>query len=257
MLTHPLLEKLRQLRCLGMLEALQDQLQQSDLHALNFDERLSLMIEREWWLRENKRMKTRLSQAALKQNACVEDIDYDVTRGLSKAVIQRLASCQWIRDQQNILLIGPTGTGKSYLACALSHKACLEGFSVRYLRLPRLFQELAIAKGDGQYPRLLQQLAKTQVLILDDWGLSPMDDGQRRDLLEILDDRHHRSSTIVTSQLPLKHWHESIGDATLADAILDRLVHNANKIELRGESMRKKRSPSLANINLDLGTENK
>ncbi|MGE4169089.1 MAG: IS21-like element helper ATPase IstB, partial [Candidatus Babeliales bacterium] len=242
MLIHPLLEKLRQLRCYGMLEVFQEHLQSTDIQALSFEERLSWMIEREWWHRENRRMKTRLRQASLRQTACMEDIDYSPSRGLSKSVMLQLASCQWIREQHNIIFIGATGTGKSYLACALSHKACLEGFSVRYLRLPRLFQELALARGDGRYLKLMQQLAKTQVLVLDDWGLSVMDDIQRRDLLEILDDRHQRSCTIITSQLPIKHWHESIGDPTLADAILDRLIHNAHKIELKGESMRKKRN---------------
>lgn len=242
MLTHPLLDKLRQLRCHGMVEALTEQLQQSDIQSLSFEDRLSLMVDREWWLRENRRIKERLRNANLRQSACMEDIDYDPARGLSKTVMQTLASCQWIRDHQNLLLIGPTGTGKSFLAAALGHKACLEGFTAKYIRLPRLFQELTIAKGDGRYLKLIQQIAKSQVLILDDWGVAPMDDGNRRDLLEILDDRHQRASTIITSQIPLKHWHESIGDPTLADAILDRLVHNAHKIELKGESMRKKRS---------------
>jgi DNA replication protein DnaC len=241
MLTHPLLDKLRALRCQGMLEALSEQLQQPDMQGLSFEDRLSLMVDREWWLRENRRIQVRLRAASLKQSACMEDIDYDPTRGLSKSVMQTLSSCQWIREHQNVFLIGPTGTGKSYLASALSHKACLEGFTARYVRLPRLFQELNLARGDGRFLKLIQQIAKFHVLILDDWGVSPMDDGQRRDLLEILDDRQHRSSTIITSQIPLKHWHESIGDPTLADAILDRLIHNAHKIELKGESMRKKR----------------
>jgi DNA replication protein DnaC len=252
MLNHPLADKLRELRCLGMLEAFQEQLQQMDIHHLAFEERLSLMVEREWWLRQNRRIKIRLQQAGLKQNACMEDIDYDVSRGLSKSVMQNLSSCQWIKEHQNILLIGPTGTGKSFMACALSHKACLEGFSARYIRMPRLFQELAVMKGDRRYLKFMQQLAKTQLLVLDDWGLSPMDDSQRRDLLEILDDRHQRSSTIVTSQLPFKRWHESIGDLTLADAILDRLVHNAHRLELKGESMRKKRGALNKKIEVDV-----
>lgn len=242
MLTHPLLDKLRQLRCQGMLESLQEQLQQPDMQSLGFEDRVSLMIDREWWFRENNRIKNRLKNASLRQTASMEDIDYDPSRGLSKAVMQTLSSCQWIRENQNILLMGPTGTGKSFIASALGHKACLEGFTVRYMRCPRLFQELAVAKGDGRYLKLIQQISKSQVLILDDWGVSPMDDGNRRDLLEILDDRHQRTSTIVTSQLPLKHWHDLIGDPTLADAILDRLIHNAHKVELKGESMRKKKS---------------
>lgn len=252
MLTHPLLDKLRQLRCQGMLEALQEQLQQSDIQSLSFEDRVSFMVDREWWLRENRRIKKRLKDANLRQSACMEDIDYDPIRGLSKAVMQTLASCQWIREFQNLLLIGPTGTGKSFLASALGHKACLEGYTARYVRLPRLLQELSIARGDGRYLKLIQQISKSQVLILDDWGVMPMDEGNRRDLLEILDDRHQNASTIVTSQLPLTHWHEFIGDPTLADAILDRLIHNAHKIELKGESMRKKKSNLLKKDDLSI-----
>lgn len=242
MLTHPLLDKLRTLRCQGMLESLQEQLQQSDMQALSFEDRVSLMIDREWWLRENNRIKKRLKDANLRQTASMEDIDYEPTRGLSKAVMQALSSCQWVRESQNILLMGPTGTGKSFVASALGHKSCLEGFTVRYVRCSRLFQELAVARGDGRYLKLIKQISKAQVLILDDWGVSPMNDTYRRDLLEILDDRHQHSSTIVTSQLPLQYWHDFIGDPTLADAILDRLIHNSHKIELKGESMRKKKS---------------
>jgi len=252
MLTHPLLDKLRQLRCQGMLEALQEQLQQPDMQSLSFEDRVSLMVDREWWLRENRRIKKHLKNANLRQTACMEDIDYDPIRGLSKAVIQTLGACGWVREHQNLLLMGPTGTGKSFLASALGHKACLEGFTARYVRLPRLLQELAIARGDGRYLKLIHQISKSQVLILDDWGITPMDDGNRRDLLEILDDRHQNASTIITSQLPLKHWHDFIGDPTLADAILDRLIHNAHKIELKGESMRKKKSSLLKKAELSL-----
>jgi DNA replication protein DnaC len=238
-----------------MLESLQEQLQQPDMQSLSFEDRISLMIDREWWLRENNRIKNRLKNANLRQTASMEDLDYEPSRGLSKAVMQTLSSCQWIREHQNILLVGPTGTGKSFTASALGHKACLEGFTVRYVRCPRLFQELAVAKGDGRYLKLIQQISKTQVLILDDWGISPMDEGHRRDLLEILDDRHQQASTIVTSQLPLKHWYDFIGDPTLADAILDRLIHNAHKLELKGESMRKKKSKFNEIIPLDQSQE--
>jgi DNA replication protein DnaC len=255
MLTSPLIDQLRDLRCPGMVEALQEQLLQTD-HALCFEERLSLLVEREWWLRENRRIKTRLQKAALKNNACLEDLDYDPNRRLSKAAMQTLSRCHWIRAKQNILIIGSTGCGKTFLACALAHKACLEGFSARYLRLPRLFQELNIARGDGRYSKLMQQLAKIDVLILDDWGLSGMNDSQRRELLEVIEDRHTCSSTVITSQLPQEHWHEWIGDPTLADAILDRLVHNAHKIKLEGPSMRKKYKCLDENIDLKKEEDN-
>lgn len=246
MLIHPLLEGLRQLKLTGMVEALQEQLQQADMGQLSFEERLSLLLDRETVTRENRRLKTRLIQAKLKQQACIENIDFKSSRGLERSTLLALASCQWIKGHQNILMIGPTGTGKTFLACALAHKACLEGYSSHYLRLTRLLQELSIAKGDGRYKKLIYQLSKIDVLILDDWGLNSFNDEQRRDLLEILDDRHNLKSTIVTSQLPLNLWHETLGDATLADAILDRLVHNAHRLQLQGESMRKKLSVASA-----------
>ena len=245
MITHPLLEKLSQLKCDGMKAALQEQLQQADMDSLSFEERLLLMLEREITQRNHRRLQARLKQAKLKQQtACIENIDFKSSRGLDKLQILSLSACQWVREHHNILLVGATGTGKTYLACALAHKACLEGFSATYVRLPRLFQELLIAKGDGRYTRLMQQLAKTDVLILDDWGLNSFTDDNCRDLLEILDDRHQVRSTMITSQLPVKNWYETLGNPTLADAILDRLIHNAYKIELKGESLRKK-SPTV------------
>ena len=239
MLIHPTLEKLQTLRLAGMLKAFCEQLQMSDIHNLGFEERLSLLVDRELTERENRRLSTRLKKARLRQSACLEDLDVKPSRGLDKALVLSLAACTWIARSLNVLICGPTGVGKSYLACALAHKACLEGYSTLYLRLPRLFEDLRLAKADGRYGKLMLGYAKTDLLILDDWGLTAMTDPQRRDLLELLEDRYGRRSTIVTSQLPVSAWHEAIGDPTLADAILDRLVHNAHKIELKGESMRK------------------
>ncbi len=241
MLTHPTLEKLQALKFKGMVKALTEQLQISDIQELSFEERLGLLVDREMTERENTRLQTRLRKAKLRQSACIEDIDYRHPRGLDKSLIASLASCQWVAEHLNVLITGPTGVGKTWIGCALAQKACREGYTAQYLRLPRLFQELPIAKGDGRYPKLLAQLARTDVLVLDDWGLMKLNAEQRRDLLEILEDRYGSRSTIVTSQLPIDQWHQIIGDPTLADAILDRIVHNAYKIDLKGDSMRKKR----------------
>jgi DNA replication protein DnaC len=242
MLNHPTLDKLQDLRFTGMAKALTEQMALPDIDELSFEERLGLLVDREMTEREDRRLTTRLRQAKLKQNACIEDIDFKQPRGLDKSLILDLAQCQWIKRHLNLLITGPTGVGKTWVACALAQKACREGFTSLYLRLPRLLQELPIAKGDGTYTRLMNRLAKVDVLILDDWGLSKLIAEQRRDLLEILEDRHDNRSTIVTSQLPLDQWHHIIGDPTLADAILDRLVHNAYKFNLKGESMRKNKS---------------
>lgn len=251
---HLLLEKLSELKCDGMKVALTEQWEQSSTDTLAFEERLLLLVEREITRRNHRRLQLRLKQAKLKQTACMENIDFKMHRGLDKSQFFSLATCQWVNEHHNILLLGATGTGKTYLACALGHKACLEGFTALYLRLPRLFQELAIAKGDGRYGRLLQQLSKIDVLILDDFGLAPFTDEYCRDLLEILDDRHRLRSTLITSQFPVKHWHEIFNNPTLADAILDRLIHNAYKIELKGESLRKELSPT---VNKSLEVESK
>lgn len=245
MLSHPLVEQLKTLRCYGMIEALEEQQRQDNIGHLSFDERLALMVERECIERENRRLATRLRQAKLKEPACIENLDYGASRNVSKTVIQQLAECLWISRKQNLLITGPTGTGKTYLSCALANQACRRGFSARYIRLPRLFQTLTIAKGDGSYVKLLSSLEKTHLLIIDDWGLSVMNEQQRQDLLEVLDDRHNQASTIVTSQLPINRWHDIIGDMTLGDAILDRLIHNAHRIELKGESMRKKQAKKV------------
>ena len=239
MLNHPTLDKLQTLRLSGMLKALSEQQQMPEINSIGFEERFGLLVDREMTERESRRLGTRLKKAKLRHSCCFEDIDFKTPRGLDKTLILSLAACSWIVRGINVLVCGPTGVGKSYLACALAHKACLEGHSVLYLRLPRLFEELRLAKADGRYGKLMLGYAKTDLLVLDDWGLTPMTDVQRRDLLELLEDRYGRKSTIVTSQLPVTAWHEAIGDPTLADAILDRIVHNAYKIELKGESMRK------------------
>lgn len=242
MLKHPTLDKLHVLKLTGMAAALADQSATPDIHELSFEERLGLLVDREVTERDNRRMSSRLRRAKLRHTAILEDIDYRNSRGLDKGLIQSLASCQWVKEHLNILITGPTGVGKTWLACALAHKACREGYTAQYVRLTRLLRELTIAKGDGQYAKLLTNLAKVDVLILDDWGLMKLSAENRRDLLEVLEDRHGRRSTIATSQLPMDQWHDVIGDATLADAILDRLVHNAYKINLRGESMRKRQA---------------
>ena len=242
MLKHPTLDKLHALKLTGMAAALEDQSATPDITDLSFEERLGLLVDREMTERDNRRMSSRLRRAKLRHAAILEDIDYRNSRGLDKGLIQSLASCQWVKEHLNALITGPTGVGKTWLACALAHKACREGYTAQYVRLTRLLRELTIAKGDGQYSKLLTSLAKVDVLILDDWGLMKLSAENRRDLLEVLEDRHGRCSTIATSQLPIEEWHGVIGDATLADAILDRLVHNAYKINLRGESMRKQQA---------------
>ena len=242
MLKHPTLDKLHALKLTGMAAALEDQSATPDITDLSFEERLGLLVDREMTERDNRRMTSRLRRAKLRHAAILEDLDYRHSRGLDKGLVQSLASCQWVKEHLNVLITGPTGVGKTWLACALAHKACREGYTAQYVRLTRLLRELTIAKGDGQYAKLLTNLAKVDVLILDDWGLMKLSAENRRDLLEVLEDRHGRRSTIATSQLPIEEWHGVIGDATLADAILDRLVHNAYKINLRGESMRKQQA---------------
>jgi len=242
MLLHPTLEKLTSMRFTGMAAALDEQMQMDGLDDMAFEERLGILLDREQAVRETRRMKTRLRKAKLRQHGSVEDIDFRHPRGLDKSLVVRLADCQWIRKHNNLIITGPTGVGKSYLACAFAEKACREGFSSLYLRMTKLFEDLSLAKGDGRYLKLLTSYAKTDLLVLDDYGLHELNQEQRHDLLEILEDRHGLKSTLVTSQLPVEHWHEQIGDPTLADAILDRLVHSAHKIKLKGESMRKKRA---------------
>ena len=243
MLTHPTFDKLRSLRLDGMAKSLEEQLQTPDIDELRFEDRLALMIDREVTERNYRRQQSRLRKAKLRQkNACIEDIDFRARRGLDKELVLHLISCEWIGKHRNILITGPTGVGKTFLACALAQKACREGYTVQYLRLPRLLEDLALAHADGRYPKLMTGLARTDLLVLDDWGLAPLSDADRRELLEILEDRHDLRSTLVTSQLPVDTWHEAIDHPTLADAILDRLVHNAYRVALRGESMRRRKA---------------
>lgn len=239
MLAHPTSDRLLALGLTGMARALDEQRRIPACDAMSFEERLGLLVDREAAERDSRRLATRLKFAALRHAACVEDADLRTPRGLDRAVFAHLADGGWIGRAENLLITGATGLGKSWIACALGPKACRDGRSVLYHRVPRLFEALAIARGDGRYARTLKTIARAELLILDDWGLAPLTAAERRDLLEIFEDRHGRAATIVTSQLPVDAWHDVIGDPTLADAILDRLVHNAHRLELAGESMRK------------------
>ena len=243
MLNHPTLDKLHELRLTGMARAWREQLQSTEYDTLSFDERFAFLVEREYEERNNRRLKMRLAKARLRLEAAIEDIDYRTSRGLDKRLVLALAGCGWVRENQNCIITGPTGAGKTYLACALGNKACREGFSVHYARAPRLLGELTLARADGRYPKLMKMLAKIDLLILDDWATALLTDENRRDMLEIMEDRYQRKASLVAAQLPFEHWHDAIGDPTLADAILDRLVHNAHKITIKGESMRKKKQP--------------
>ncbi len=239
MLNHPTLDKLQTMRFTGMLKALQEQQETREIEALSFEERLGLLLDREMTERQSKRLQTRLKKAKLRHQAAVEDINYRHPRNLDRSQGLKLCDCQWIKEHQNLIITGPTGIGKSWLACAFAHKACREGYTALYTRMPRLLQDVGISKGDGRYPKVMKELSKIDLLVLDDWGISPLKAEQLRDLLEILEDRHGLRSTLVTSQLATKKWHEYLGDPTLADAILDRLVHNAHRMDLQGDSMRK------------------
>lgn len=240
MLLHPVIQQLRTLKLDGMALALQEQQEQPSMRELSFEERLTLLLERERAIRDTKGMQRRLMAARLKLNVSIEEVDFKHPRGLDAKLLRSLQSGQWIAEKRGVIITGPTGVGKTFIGCALAHQGCRQGFTALYAQTGRLLQEMTLAKGDGRYLKLLAGIAKVNVLILDDWGLDlPTAEG-RRILLEILDDRYERASTIITSQFPTSAWHANLGDPTLADAILDRVLHNAYRIDLRGESLRKK-----------------
>ena len=242
MLIHPMAERLRGLGLAAMADAFLDLHSQSAADDLSREDWLGLLIDREVTARDNKRLGRRLNLARLRQNAVVEDTDLRTPRGLDRSLFQSLTTCGWIRESHHVLIGGPTGVGKSWLACALGHKACRDGFSVLYRRAPRLFADLATARGEGRLARLMRSLERTRLLIIDDWGPEPLNAEQRRDLLEIVDDREGKGSLLITSQVPIGRWHEIIGDPTLGDAILDRVIHRSYRIELKGESLRKRQA---------------
>jgi DNA replication protein DnaC len=235
MLIHPTIDNLRALRLFGMLNALQSQTEMKDITDLSFEDRLGLLVDAEVLTRDNTQLQSRLKTAKLRLSACIEDLDIKAGRGLDKANVLALSTCEWLRLHRNILVTGPTGSGKTYVSCAIAQKACREGYTVLYERASKLFHDLALAKADGRYLKILSTIAKKDLLVIDDFALAPLTDEQRRDLLEIVDDRYNRRSTIIISQVPSDHWHEIIGDPTIADAILDRLIHNAHKIQLKAK----------------------
>jgi DNA replication protein DnaC len=242
MLTQPTIEKLNSMKLTAMAKAFADQIQCPDIAQLTFEERFGLIVDHQMTELENRGMQNRLKKAKLRLPASLEDLDFKQGRGLDRAAVMSLALNQWVKSHHNILVTGPTGAGKSYLACALAQKACRDGYATLYQRVPRLLQEIAVSRLDGRYAKLIAPITKCEVLILDDLLISPLTREEQRELLEIVEERYDRKATIVTSQLPVKAWHDAMQDPTLADAILDRLVHNAYKLELKGESMRRKRS---------------
>jgi DNA replication protein DnaC len=248
MLQEPMMEKLAAMRLLGMVDALKAQEQDPAARELSFLERLGLLVDQQWTWRENQALARRLHVAKLKNGACVEEIDYRTPRGLDKSVVRALAQqSSWVAQHENIFVLGPTGVGKSFVACALAHKACRDGYSALYTRAGALFRDLAISRADGSLRNLLAKLSRIDVLVIDDWAMAPLAEAERRDFWEICEDRYQTRSLVLTSQLPVARWHEQIGDPTAADGILDRLVHNAHRIDMRGDSMRKKRGTQPSN----------
>lgn len=244
MLTEPTIEKLRTLRLDAMAAAWSEQQKNAEAMKLSFDERFGMLVDAEWLARENRRLRRVLKDAKLRlAEACIEDIDFSARREIDRTVVRQLASCRWVTEHQNILVTGATGTGKTYIACALAQQACRKGFRAIYRRAPRLFEEIRLARADGSFVRLLARFAKVEVLVVDDLAIAPITDDERRDLLEVLEDRYALRSTVVTSQLEPKQWHDYLGDPTLADAICDRLVHNAHRLPLKGPSRRKEDAP--------------
>jgi len=243
MLLQQTIETLQKLRLTGFLHGLIEQESNPAAKELTFEDRLGLLIDREAVEQENRKLSSRLKQARLRQNVAVEEFDWRASRGVSKSVLMELASCRWVADHRNLIIIGPTGVGKTFLACSLAQKACRDGYSALYQRASRMFHELMVARGEGKYLRSLKTLSKPEILLIDDCGLEPLGRDQRHDLLEIFEERSGRKSMILTSQVPVEKWHELIGDATLADAILDRVIHNSHLINMIGESMRKKMGP--------------
>jgi DNA replication protein DnaC len=239
MLNEPTIEKLQTMKLYAMADGFRAQLQTTESHQLSFEERFALLVDQQWLWKQNRAFQRRLQLAKLKQKAVIEDINYQHPRGLDRKLLRTLASCEWVRQKLNILFTGPTGVGKTWIGCALAQKACRDGFSVLHKKTSELFRDLAIANVDGSLGRLLVRLAQIDVLLLDDFAMARLKDSERRDILEICDDRYQRRSLILTSQMPIAHWHEQIGDPTIADSILDRILHNAYRIELKGESLRK------------------
>ena len=251
MLHQPTIDKLMAMRLEAMVEAWKSFEQDENTQQLSFEEKLSLMIDQQWTSRQNLALQRRLRYAKLRGNACVEDIDYRAARGLDKSMVRSLASgSAWVEHHENLFLVGPTGVGKSFIACALAHKACRDGYMVLYTRASALFRDLALARADGSLRNLLARFGRVDVLVIDDWAMAPMTESERRDFWEICEERYQTRSTVLTSQLPVAQWHEQIGDPTMADGILDRLVHNAHRIEMRGESMRKTKTTRVEKGNL-------